>query len=51
VAASAHCGQSASPIANHVHAHRLGVIFVAPLDVVFTQHDVVEPDVLFFTPE
>jgi Uma2 family endonuclease len=38
-------------IANHVHAQRLGVIFVAPLDVVFTKHDVVEPDVLFFTPE
>ena len=38
-------------IANHVHAHHLGVIFVAPLDVVFTKHDVVEPDVLFFTPE
>lgn len=38
-------------IANHVHTHRLGVIFVAPLDVVFTKHDVVEPDVLFFTPE
>ena len=37
-------------IANHVHAQRLGVIFVAPLDVVFTEHDVVEPDVLFFTP-
>jgi Uma2 family endonuclease len=38
-------------IAHHVHAHRLGVIFVAPLDVVFTRHDVVEPDLLFFTPE
>jgi len=26
------------------------VVFVAPLDVVFSPHDVVEPDVLFFTP-
>jgi Uma2 family endonuclease len=38
-------------IANHVRANRLGVIFVAPLDVVFTKYDVVEPDVLFFTPD
>jgi Uma2 family endonuclease len=38
-------------IANHVRANRLGVIFVAPLDVVLTEHDVVEPDVIFFTPE
>jgi Uma2 family endonuclease len=37
-------------IANHVRANRRGVIFVAPLDVVFSKHDVVEPDVLFFTP-
>jgi Uma2 family endonuclease len=38
-------------IASHVHGSRLGVVFVAPLDVVFTKYDVVEPDVLFFTPE
>jgi Uma2 family endonuclease len=38
-------------IANHVRANRLGVVFVAPLDVVFSKHDVVEPDVLFFTPD
>jgi Uma2 family endonuclease len=36
-------------IDSHVHANRLGVTFGAPLDVVFTPHDVVEPDVLFFT--
>lgn len=30
-----------------VEAHRLGEIFFAPLDVVFTLHDVVEPDLIF----
>jgi len=38
-------------VANHVREHRLGVIFMAPLDVIFTKYDVVEPDILFFTPE
>jgi Uma2 family endonuclease len=31
--------------------NRLGATFGAPLDVMFTPHDVVEPDVLFFTSE
>ena len=30
-----------------VHERRLGQVFFAPFDVVFTRHDVVEPDLLF----
>jgi Uma2 family endonuclease len=30
-----------------VRAHRLGKVMVGPVDVLFTEHDVVEPDVLF----
>ncbi len=32
---------------NHIRKHRLGEVFVAPLDVVFTQSTVLEPDILF----
>ena len=35
-----------SPI---VHERRAGHVFFAPFDVVFTRHDVVEPDLLFIT--
>jgi Uma2 family endonuclease len=31
----------------HVEAHGLGRVFIAPLDVLFSTIDVVEPDVLF----
>ncbi len=31
--------------------HRLGRVFFAPLDVVFTRHDVVEPDLIFVSHE
>jgi Uma2 family endonuclease len=34
-----------------VHARRLGRVFFAPFDVVFTAHDVVEPDLLFISTE
>ena len=34
-------------IANYLEAHPIGEVFPAPLDVVFTQWDVVEPDVVF----
>lgn len=34
-------------IANHLKQHAVGRVFVAPLDVVLSTHDVVEPDVLF----
>ncbi|MBZ5562678.1 MAG: Uma2 family endonuclease [Acidobacteriia bacterium] len=32
---------------NHVRAHHLGEVFVAPLDVVFTSGTVLEPDIIF----
>jgi Uma2 family endonuclease len=28
-----------------------GIVFIAPLDIVFSFHDVVEPDVIFLTPD
>ncbi len=34
---------------NHVRAHRLGEVFVAPLDVVFTSETVLEPDIIFLS--
>ena len=35
-------------LANHVEQHpACGEVFVAPFDIVFTQFDIVEPDVLF----
>lgn len=36
---------------SHVRAHGLGMIFSAPLDVILTDHDVVEPDLLYLTAE
>ena len=35
----------------HLQAHPVGRLFAAPLDVVFTRFDVVEPDLLFLTNE
>jgi Uma2 family endonuclease len=34
-----------------VDANRLGRVYFAPLDVVFTRHDVVEPDLLFVSQQ
>jgi Uma2 family endonuclease len=34
-------------LSNFVRAHRLGKVLVGPVDVLFTQHDVVEPDLLY----
>lgn len=31
----------------HAHAHELGVVLVAPFDVILDEHNVVQPDVLF----
>lgn len=36
---------------NYVREHRLGRVLVAPVDVVFSEHDVVEPDVLYVSNE
>jgi Uma2 family endonuclease len=40
-----------SALLRHVRAQGLGRVFVAPLDVLFSQVDVVEPDVLFVSRE
>lgn len=34
-----------------VHKHQIGVIYTAPLDVVFSEWDVAQPDILFITKE
>ena len=34
-------------IATYLKQHPVGRVFVAPLDVVLSNHDIVEPDVLF----
>src|SRR5262245_16296393 len=31
----------------HLQSHPIGEVFVAPLDVVISEHDVVEPDILY----
>ena len=41
----------AARIFNWVEEHRAGKVFVAPFDVVFTEFDVVEPDVLYMSNE
>ena len=38
-------------IGNWLEAHPIGHVFVAPLDVVLSDHDVVEPDVLYLSNE
>ena len=34
-------------LANHVQARSLGEVFVAPFDVLLSDHDIVQPDVVF----
>jgi len=34
---------------NHLQAHPIGRVFTAPLDVVFSRFDVVEPDILYLS--
>ena len=38
-------------IGNWLEAHQIGQVFVAPLDVVLSNHDVVEPDLLYLSNE
>ena len=35
----------------HLQAHPLGEVFYAPLDIVLSQHDVVEPDLFYLSHE
>ncbi len=39
----------ASYLLTYVEEHDLGMVFVAPFDVVFSRFDVVEPDILFIS--
>jgi Uma2 family endonuclease len=41
----------ATAIANYLEVHPIGEVLAAPLDVVFTQWDVVEPDLLLVTDD
>jgi len=36
---------------NHLDAHPIGQVFMAPFDVVFTTFDIVEPDLLYMSSE
>jgi len=36
-------------VATHVREQRVGVVMLAPFDVVFSRYDVVEPDLIYFT--
>ncbi|HEY1306846.1 MAG TPA: Uma2 family endonuclease [Vicinamibacterales bacterium] len=38
-------------IGNYLEAHPIGEVFFAPLDVVMSEHDVVEPDLLYVSRE
>jgi Uma2 family endonuclease len=38
-------------IDNYLRVHPIGEVFFAPLDVVMSEHDVVEPDVLYLSRE
>ena len=38
-------------LANHVARNSVGEVFVAPFDVILSEHDVVEPDILFVSNE
>jgi Uma2 family endonuclease len=38
-------------IGNYLRAHPIGEVFFAPLDVVISQYDVVEPDLLYMSRE
>jgi Uma2 family endonuclease len=38
-------------VRSHVKARNLGKVFVAPTDVVLSEHDIVEPDLLFISSD
>lgn len=37
----------ATAFSNHIRAHGGGRVFIAPLDVLLSEHDIVEPDVVY----
>jgi Uma2 family endonuclease len=45
------CGSFHLRIASWLESHPIGEIFFAPLDVIFTKFDVVEPDLLYISNE
>lgn len=44
-------GKLHQALANYLDEHPVGEVYLAPFDVVFTQYDVVEPDLLFVRAE
>ncbi|HEV8130765.1 MAG TPA: Uma2 family endonuclease [Acidobacteriota bacterium] len=44
-------GRIYSALLQFVDEHKLGMVIPAPCDVYFSQHDVVEPDILFITAD
>ncbi|HZS03126.1 MAG TPA: Uma2 family endonuclease [Chloroflexota bacterium] len=44
-------GQFFGLLWTHVRENQLGMVFAAPLDVIFTKLDVVEPDIVYITAE
>ena len=41
----------ATLLREHVRRHDLGSVFIAPLDVILSEHDIVEPDLIFVSRE
>jgi len=44
-------GNLFSALHQHVTAHDLGAVYIAPLDVVLSEHNVLQPDILFISKE
>ena len=41
------CLELSLPLSNFVKANQLGTVFIAPMDVFFSENDVAQPDILF----
>ncbi len=44
-------GRSYRAIANFVDDHQLGEVFIAPVDVLLSPHDIVQPDIFFISTD